>query len=139
MRPARVLMVHTDPADLAVLASVVAANGFVLRVVDPTDDLVGELLRDPPDTVVLDVKQAGVDGYDRCRSIKGDPRTAAVPVILIGSNDGPEARRRAFDAGCDDFLDKPINRHVLAYRIRSYARLRHAWLSSQEEAQEVEP
>jgi PleD family two-component response regulator len=51
-------------------------------------------------------------------------------VILVGSLDGPEARRRAFASGCDDFLEKPINRHTLAYRLRSYARLRRAWAAA---------
>jgi PleD family two-component response regulator len=123
----RVLVVHGDHADLAVLASVVAAHAFDLRVLESSDDLAAEILRYQPDAVVLDVKQRSHDGYTICTALKSDPETAGVPVILTGSLDGPEGRRRAFDAGCDDFLEKPIHRHVLAYRLRSFARLRRAW------------
>jgi PleD family two-component response regulator len=126
----RVLVVHSDPADLAVLASVVAAHGFSLHVLESSERLVAEVARYRPDAVVLDVKQRDCDGYELCLALKTDPLTAGVAVILTGSLDGPEARRRAFSAGCDDFLEKPIQRQVLAYRLRSFARLRRAWLVS---------
>lgn len=122
------LVVHSDPADLAVLASVVAAHEFELRVLESSERLVAEVVRYQPDAVVLDVKQRDTDGYGLCLSLKADPGTAGVAVILTGSLDGPEARHRAFAAGCDDFLEKPIHRQVLAHRLRSFARLRRAWL-----------
>lgn len=121
----RVLVVHSNAADLAVLASVVAAHAFDLRVIESSADLAAEVARYQPDAIVLDVQQRRGDGYELCRALKSDPATAPVPVILIGSLD--EARRRAFAVGCDDFLDKPINRHLLAHRLRSFARLRRAW------------
>jgi PleD family two-component response regulator len=123
----RLLVLHGDPADLAVVASVAAAHGFELRVLESPERLTDEVCGYNPDAVLLDVKQRGRDGYDLCFGLKVEPTTSSVPVILVGSLDGPEARRRAFAAGCDDFLEKPINRHVLAYRLRSYARLRRAW------------
>ena len=125
----RVLVIHSDPADLAVLASVVAAHGFDLRVLESGDELVAEVVSYQPDAVVLDVKQRDTDGYALCRALKTDPATAGVAVILTGSLDGPEAQRLAFAAGCDDFLEKPIPRQILAYRLRSFARLRRAWLA----------
>lgn len=123
----RVLVVHSDAADLAVLASVVAAHGFGLRVLESSDRLISEVIGYQPDAVVLDVVQRDRDGYELCRALKNDPGTAGVAVILTGSFDGPEAWRRAFAAGCDDFLEKPIPRHMLAHRLRSFARLRRAW------------
>jgi PleD family two-component response regulator len=123
----RVLVVHSEPADLAVVASVVAAHAFNLRVLESGDRLIPEVIRYQPDAVVLDVQQHASCGYELCLALKTDPVTAGVAVILTGSLDGPEARRRAFAAGCDDFLEKPIHRLVLAYRLRSFARLRRAW------------
>lgn len=130
----RVLVVHSEPSDLAVLASVAAANAFELRVVEPPADLVREVVRFQPDAVVLDVLQRSGDGYELCALLKAAPETSPVPAILIGAVDGPEAQRLAFAAGCDDFLEKPINRHLLAYRLRSFARLRRAWVRERERA-----
>jgi putative two-component system response regulator len=126
----RVLVFHGDAADLAVLASVVAAHDFELHVVESSAHIVTEIARYQPDAVILDVNPRGLDGYALCREIKSAPASASVPVILTGSQDSPEARRRAVAVGCDDFLEKPINRHVLAHRLGSYARLRRAWQSA---------
>lgn len=129
----RILVVHGDAADLAVIASVAAAHAFELEILQPTDDLVAETKRIQPDAIILDVKQRVGDGYALCSDVKRDPVAAKVPVILTGSNDGMEAQRRAFAAGCDDFLEKPIDRRLLAYRLRSYARLQRAWAERLEE------
>jgi DNA-binding response OmpR family regulator len=131
----RVLVVHSDPADLVVLATVVAANDFELLVLEHTADLVSEALRFRPDAIVLDVKQRSGDGYELCKALKSHPTAQAIPLILTSSLASPEAHRLAFNAGCDDFIEKPINRHVLAYRLHAFARLRRAWERlSQEQA-----
>lgn len=131
----RVMVVHSDPADLAVVASVAAAHGFELRVLEPTDQVVGEVAAYQPDAVVLDVEQRDTSGYALCRALKADPATAGIVVILTGSLDGPEGVHRAFAAGCDDFFAKPIQRYVLAYRLRAFARLRRVWLAQQGSSQ----
>ncbi len=124
----RVLALRGDPADLAVLASVVAAHDFELQILPSSDLLVEEILRYQPDAVVLDVDQPGADGYELCARLKANPGTHGVPVVLTSALDGPEARRLAFGAGCDELIEKPINRQFLAYRLRSLARLRRSWV-----------
>lgn len=121
---ARVVVVPHDPADLAVLASVVAANDFELRVLEPGAGLLDEIRRFQPDATVLDVDHRGPDCYALCRAIKRDAVAGTTSVFLIDSRDSREARARAYDAGCDDFLAKPLDRHQLAYRLQSCARLR---------------
>lgn len=125
----RVLVVGNDAADLAVVASVVAAHGFELRVIPDGVHVVDEVLRSSPDAIVLDVHQRGASGYELCARLKAREETCGVPVLLTGSLDGPEARDRAYAAGCDDFLEKPINRLTLAHRLRAFARLRRVWAS----------
>jgi CheY-like chemotaxis protein len=126
--PVRVLVVHSDPADLAVLASVVAAHEFELRVLEQTTTLIADVARYQPDAIVLDVKQRERDGYELCSILKADPSTVGIPVILTTASTSVEARQLALAAGCDDFLEKPIHRHQLAHRLHSFARLRRAWL-----------
>lgn len=134
--PIRILVIHSDPADLAVIASVAAAHSFELRVIEPPADLVEEAHAYQPEALVLDVKQRDTSGFTLCKQLKADPRTAGIPVILISSADDPEQRRAAFEAGCDDFLVKPVQRHVLAHRLHSFARLRRAWLEAWVDLQE---
>lgn len=124
----RVLVVHSHPADLAVIASVAAAQGFDLCVTAPTADVVGLACQELPDAVILDVDQ--LDAFALLARLRADQRTAGIPVIAITTSDNPEVRRLAFAAGADDVLEKPVQRHDLAHKLHSFARLRRAWLAA---------
>jgi signal transduction histidine kinase len=85
-----------------------------------------------PDLCILDVSmpagELGVDdrstGFEVCRRIKRDPRTARTPVIFVTALNDTTDRVKAIEAGGDDFLTKPHNRLVLGARVRSLLRLK---------------
>ena len=87
-----------------------------------------------PDLCILDVSMPagdlGVDdrstGFEVCRRIKRDPRTARIPVIFVTALNDTADRVRAIESGGDDFLTKPHNRLVLGARVRSLLKLKAA-------------
>lgn len=87
-----------------------------------------------PDLVILDVSMPagdlGVDdrstGFEVCRRIKRDPRTARTPVIFVTALNDTTDRVKAIEAGGDDFLTKPHNRLGLGARVRSLLKLKAA-------------
>ncbi len=87
-----------------------------------------------PDICILDVSMPagdlGVDmrstGFEVCRRIKRDPRTARIPVIFVTALNDTGDRVRGIEAGGDDFLTKPHNRLVLGARVRSLLKLKAA-------------
>src|SRR3954452_9386032 len=87
-----------------------------------------------PNLCILDVSMPagdlGVDdrstGFEVCRRIKRDPRTARIPVIFVTALNDTTDRVKAIEAGGDDFLTKPHNRLVLGARVRSLLRLKAA-------------
>lgn len=87
-----------------------------------------------PDLCILDVSMPagdlGVDdratGFEVCRRIKRDPRTARIPVIFVTALNDTTDRVKAIEAGGDDFLTKPHNRLVLGARVRSLLKLKAA-------------
>ncbi len=76
------------------------------------------------DIILLDVMMPQMDGFETCRRIKANPKTAHIPVIMVTALSDIENRVHGLNAGADDFITKPIVDVALLARIRSYSRLK---------------
>ncbi len=73
---------------------------------------------DRPDVVILDLQMPGMDGFEVCRRLRSDVRTAFVPVLMLSAQTGEESITKGFAAGADDYVTKPFRRQDLLTRIR---------------------
>jgi two-component system cell cycle response regulator len=71
-----------------------------------------------PDLILLDVMMPEMDGYEVCRRLRADPRTAGIPVILLSALSEPADRLQGFEAGADAFVTKPVRDDALFARMR---------------------
>lgn len=78
--------------------------------------------REQPDIILLDVMMPGIDGYETCRRLKGDPRTAHIPVVMVTALSDVEDRVRGLESGAEDFLTKPVSDFALNSRITALSR-----------------
>lgn len=74
------------------------------------------------DAIVLDVVMPGMDGFEVCRQLKSDPRTAGIAVLFLSASCSGEFRRRAFSVGAADFLAKPFQTEELPAYIQAILR-----------------
>jgi DNA-binding response OmpR family regulator len=59
-----------------------------------------------PDLIVLDINLPTMSGYQVCRRLKRDPKTQAIPVVMLTSSDSPDAMMEGLDAGASDYIPK---------------------------------
>ena len=86
-----------------------------------------ELALTLPDIIILDVSLPDMSGYDICRRLKQDPRTAQISILQISANMvSNEHKAQALEAGADGYLIHPIDGTVLVATVRSLLRLRAA-------------
>lgn len=78
-----------------------------------------------PDLILLDVMMPKMSGFEVCRRIKGNPATAAIPIIMVTALSEIGDIERAIDSGTDDFLSKPINKLELITRVKTMLKLKH--------------
>ncbi|HET9301308.1 MAG TPA: response regulator [Propionibacteriaceae bacterium] len=118
-----ILAVDDQPANLRLLDAVLSPRGY--RVVHATSgEQALELLPSSGvDLVLLDIVMPGMDGYEVCRRIRSVPETAFLPVVMITAS-GHQEKKRAIEAGADDFVSKPFDQSELLARVASLARIK---------------
>jgi len=78
--------------------------------------------RRAPDLILLDVTMPGMDGYAVCREIRNDAALERVPIIFLTARTRDEDRISGFQAGADDYINKPFNLEELLLRVRAVLR-----------------
>lgn len=78
--------------------------------------------RHRPDLFILDIMMPGVDGYQVCRQIRGDPLLQELPVLFLTAKAKDEDKIEGFRAGGDDYLVKPFNMQELELRVKAILR-----------------
>lgn len=78
--------------------------------------------RDRPKLILLDMMLPDMTGSEVCRRLRADPRTHAIPVVIITASTDRERRLEGLAAGADEYLNKPLNDVILQARIRSLLR-----------------
>jgi two-component system, cell cycle response regulator len=78
--------------------------------------------RDPPNLVFMDMNMPEMDGITCCSTIKADPFLCEIPVIMLTTEGREGERERAAQAGCDDYLTKPIDRRAFLEKARKYTK-----------------
>jgi two-component system cell cycle response regulator len=121
---ARVLVVDDILSNVKLLEAKLSAEYFEVVTAFNGLEALARVEEHEPDIVLLDVMMPGMDGFEVCRRIKQNPKTAHVPVVMVTALDQPSDRVAGLDAGADDFLTKPVDDAALFARVRSLVRLK---------------
>jgi PAS domain S-box-containing protein len=143
-KPATVLIAD-DNADIrAYLARLLTGAGYQVSTVQDGQQALEEARVRTPELIISDVMMPRLDGLQLLLALRADPRTEAIPVILLSARAGQEASIEGLHAGADDYLVKPFAAAELLARVRAnvelartrnhHARWRTALINSLQEA-----
>lgn len=120
----RILVVDDDPETGRLVRNWFANQPYDVLEARDGDEGVRRALRDRPHVILLDLRMPGLDGIEVARLLKTDPRSSAIPVILLTACRGVGNTVAAFAAGADDYVTKFPEFEEMEARIRAMIRRR---------------
>lgn len=108
-----VLCVDDEPAVLEALGDALRFKGYRVIFAPDGQAALQAVATERPQLILLDILLPGPDGYTVCRRVKADPATRGIPIILLTGVDDKALTRRAFEAGADLALRKPVETAVV--------------------------
>ncbi len=100
-----------DPSETFVmyLSRVISRMGYLVQSANDVMTGLAIVERDRPDLLISEISLKEASGLQLCKELKKSPGTSDIPVVFITTQGAEENRQRAYEAGCSDFLTKPVS------------------------------
>ena len=119
---ARILIVDDEPANLKVMREVLAGN-YRLSFAKSGAVALQLIENDPPKLILLDVMMPDMNGFEVCKILKANPKTAHIPVIFVTALTQEQDESEGFSLGAVDYITKPISPAIVKARVKTHLSL----------------
>jgi two-component system alkaline phosphatase synthesis response regulator PhoP len=117
MSKGKILVVDDEIYIVHILDFSLGMEGYEVVTALDGEQALEKMKAEQPDLIVLDIMMPKLDGYEVCKTIKGNPDTAHIPVILLSAKGRNVDQKMGFDVGADDYITKPFSPRKLVERI----------------------
>ena len=122
---ASILVVDDEPENLELLEAILASAGHTVRKAADGQEALRAVDEEPPELILLDLVMPGLSGFEVCEMLRGQPRTARIPVIIVTGFDQFGTKERILALGAEDYLTKPILPADVQARVEALLKVRH--------------
>lgn len=117
--PAKILIVDDEPNMLRLLGFALEGEGYTILASQAGEEALTKVRSEQPDLLILDVMLPGMDGIEVCRRLRQDPKTIALPIILLSAKTTVEDRIAGLEAGADEYVPKPVDPQEMVARVKA--------------------
>jgi two-component system cell cycle response regulator DivK len=115
-----ILYVEDNPDNRNLIRRVLMAEGYVVLEASNASQALDKLQEDTTDLILMDINMPDMDGYTLTSKIKGMPAYTKIPIIAVTANVMRGDREKSLEAGCDGYIQKPIDIDTLAQQIERF-------------------
>ena len=121
---ATILYVEDHPDNRMLVRRILQAYGFTVMEAMNAQQALEIVMTQTPDLILMDINMPDIDGYTLTSRLKNIPTLFNVPIIALTANVMKGDRERSLEAGCDGYIQKPIDVDTIATQINRFLALR---------------
>lgn len=118
--PKRILVVEDNPDNRILITDVLTSLNYEVLVAVDGEEGVRKAESEVPDLILMDLSLPQMDGWTATGHIKSNPELQHIPIVALTAHAMVGDRERALEAGCDDYVSKPIDLRELASKLAQY-------------------
>ncbi len=118
-----ILLVDDNPTNLQVLLQTLNGRGYKLLIAKNGESALRIAHKAMPAVVLLDIMMPGIDGYEVCRQLKGNPLTEKITVIFLSALDDTKDKVKGLGLGAVDFISKPFQSDEVIARVETQLKI----------------
>lgn len=115
-----ILIIDDDPATTRLLEVLLVREGYNILTENLSANALETTKEFSPHLIILDLMMPGTDGMTVCQTMREDPQTNAIPILMFSAADQPELRRKAAQSGVNQYITKPIHPNELKQIIKDW-------------------
>lgn len=116
-----VLIVEDTPSEMELISHYLREGGYMVISALTGKEAINKAIEQRPDVILTDVVMPGMSGFELCRSLKRNPVTEKVPVVICSSKNLEIDRLWGMKQGADAYITKPFTKEQLIRVVKSFA------------------
>jgi len=116
----RILYIEDNPENRMLMRRVLMSEGYEMEEAVDGQSGMEKAAESPPDLILMDINLPEIDGYEVTARLKQLPNMQGVPIIAVTANVMKGDREKTLAAGCDGYIQKPIDIDLLPSQIESF-------------------
>jgi len=114
----RVLLIEDEPNIIEAISFILSRDGYTVHTHEDGITAMEKIIATPPDMIILDVMLPGRSGFDILKDLRGDERSAQLPVLMLTARGQTKDRDLAMRLGATEYMTKPFSNS----EVRDYVR-----------------
>ena len=122
--PSKILIADDNVPNVELLDAYLSGRDYEIDTAGDGAETLEKVKSFAPDLILLDIMMPKLSGFEVCEKLKSDPQTQGIMILMVTALSELGDIERAVNAGCDDYLSKPVNKYELLKRVDNMLRLR---------------